>query len=211
MKTYKTILLLGIIAAGKDTQADLISSKLKIQSISTGELIREEIAKEITDYRDLREVINKGDLIEDYIVYDMLRKELKKYSVNSPLILNGAVRREHQIVLLDKALEEVGRKLDMVIYLDLEDQIAIDRLSKRVHDKATGKTYHLEFNPPPKNAEIERRHDDKPEVIKQRLVKFHKYIDIILAEYKRRNILKVFNANTTIENLNNNIINYLTR
>ncbi|MDQ6985622.1 MAG: nucleoside monophosphate kinase [Candidatus Dojkabacteria bacterium] len=207
---YKTIVVLGILGAGKDTQAELLEKKLGYTIISSGEVLRQKCKADKEFCNKVQHYQDSGDLVPNEIVFDVLKENLDKH-VDENLLLTGVVRRFPQVEMLDKILKDSGRKLDLVVFLELSDEDAIDRLSKRVYDPKTGKTYHMEFNPPAEGIEVKRRADDEPESIKLRLVRYHEAINGILDEYEKRSILLRVSAKGNINEISDSLVDFLKK
>lgn len=204
------ILFIGPSGSGKDTQAAMLEDQFGFTSISTGQLLRDELSSGSELGEEIKSYINKGKWAPDEIVYKMVENFISKHNSDN-FILTGAIRRHSQISLLDNALKEIDQELNMVIHFELSEETAIERLSKRVIDPKTGNIYHKEFNPPPAGVEVIVREDDKPEAIKSRMNEFNSTFKPILEEYKNREILKTMDASKPIDEINKNIIDLINK
>lgn len=208
------ILLIGPSGSGKDTQAELLVDKYEFVRVSTGDLLRDISNGENEIQKIIKQAMNEGFLADNF-VFGLTQIYLEHLAATK-LLLSGVVRRLTQIELLDETLDAVGKKLDKVIYFDLNDEEAIRRMSGRLICDACGENYHLIFNPPHKvdtcdkcGAKLTRREDDNPEAIKNRLADFHKDNDEILANYEARGMLIKIDASSGIEEIHREVVKAL--
>ncbi len=140
------IILLGPQGAGKGTQAQRLADEVGATHISTGDIVRAEIksgselGKKVQDYND------RGELVPDEIIVEMAKPYLDDAD---SWLLDGFPRNEAQAKALDQALEDIGEDLDAVVALEAPDDALVERLSGRRQSQATGKIYHVEYDPPP--------------------------------------------------------------
>ena len=184
------LLILGPAGSGKGTQAKLISEHYKIPHISTGDLIREEIASGSVFGKKLEQLINKGNLVSDEDVLKLLKQRLD--ASKSGFILDGYPRNLNQAKTLDKITT-----INAVIFLDVKNNEVVRRLSTRWQCRTCGEIYNTEAKPPAKKGKCDKcssslyqRDDDKPQAIKKRLEIFHKDTQPIIDFYKKKGILK---------------------
>lgn len=186
------IILLGAPGAGKGTQAEQISKKLNVPSISTGFIIRQAIADKTEIGVMAKDLIDKGQLLPDDVVIKLLLERIKSDDCKNGYILDGFPRTIAQA----EALEELGISIDKVIDLELADDVIIERLSGRRECSECGRTYHITNNKPSVEGKCDscggalvHRKDDKPETIKNRLAVYHKQTEPLKAFYKERGLL----------------------
>jgi adenylate kinase len=174
------LLFIGPSGSGKDTQAEILAEKQNFDVISTGDLLRAEMHSGSELGIEIRGYVDQGKWAPDDITYKLLENYLEQ---NKPenIILTGAVRRESQIPLLNKALENQGLKLDKVVFFDLSDNEVMDRLS------------------------IRGRQDDVPENIQSRIQEFHDTTKPILEEYRRQGLLLSIDASPGIEDISSKL------
>jgi adenylate kinase len=156
-------------------------------SVEAGKLVRE-AAK--TDPEVDRLANEEGKLIPPKMMFSILTKYIEE---NDPdinnFILDGYPRSELQNKLLRDWLEKRNRKIDFVIYLTLDEEESIKRLSSRRIDKSTGEIYNLITKPIPEGVSVYQREDDKPLAIKERLKEYHQKTKPVIETYKKENIL----------------------
>ncbi|MEM4336390.1 MAG: nucleoside monophosphate kinase [Candidatus Woesearchaeota archaeon] len=204
------LVILGKPGSGKGTQAGLISKKLRIPHISTGEILRKLERENTLIAKLIKKRIDKGFFIPDTIAADITFKRIRRNDCKKGFILDGFPRNVQQAKMLDKKFE-----IDKVIYIDLSDSIIIKRLSAR-RECYCGRVYNMITNPPKKDEicdicgrKIYIRNDDKPAIIKNRLKLYRKTAKPLIDFYKKKKILIKVNGNQPIKELFKVIINSL--
>lgn len=193
MQRKINLILLGAPGAGKGTQAELISKRYSIPAISTGAIIREEIASGSELGERVKSYTTRGELVPDAVVIDIIKSRLKKDDCANGFILDGFPRTVPQA----KALDEMGVEITDVISIEVSDEDIMTRMSGRRVCKKCGATYHVKFKPSP-NGEfcpcgepLTIRADDDPEVVKSRLVIYHEQTEPLKEFYSKKNLLKI--------------------
>ncbi len=177
MKNY---ILFGPPGAGKGTQSALIAKKYNFVHISTGELLRREIKKESAIGLRAKNLIEKGLLVDDEMVLEMLKHELTNNNDANGFIFDGYPRTLKQALDLDILLGSLSRKVEAVICLRISEDLIIERIQRR--------------------AEIEGRADDASvEIIKKRLLTYHSLTEPIIELYKKQGKYFAVKGDTTIE------------
>jgi adenylate kinase len=160
------ILLLGPQGAGKGTQAKRISREYGIPHIASGEILRSEMAAGTELGRRVRDVYDRGDLVSDDLVIELIRTRLGQPDTDAGFILDGFPRTTVQAEALDAMFGEIGRGFDVVFALQIPDEIAFERLRRR--------------------AAIESRPDDTDEAIRRRLDNYHRETAPLIEYYRTR-------------------------
>lgn len=198
------LLFIGPSGSGKDTQAEFLVNESNYKRISTGDLIRELIEGENTTQNRIRDNLRKG-FAPDGFVFGLLEIYLAEENTQD-IVFSGSVRRFSQIQLFDETLSLTNRKLDKVVYFELSDEEATQRMISRYKCPTCSRNYNLQTNPPKNGlvcdddgAQLTRRDDDNEESMKLRLAEFHKEAESILAEYEKRGISVRLDASKTIE------------
>lgn len=185
------IVIFGPPGSGKGTYASIMTKRLGISHISTGDLVREEIQNQTSLGRMIEKYSSSGTLVPDEIITEMLRKRLAP-ELSKGFILEGYPRTVSQARELEKIT-----KIDVVVNLNVPDDVLVDRLSARLQCKKCGAIYN-EKTLRPKVAgkcdkcggELFRRVDDEPEVIRQRLRVYREASEPVVDFYRSRNLLK---------------------
>lgn len=192
------LILLGAPGAGKGTQADIISEKYGIPQISTGVILREEIAKGSELGNRVKGIIDAGNLVPDEDVVAIVKERLKQDDCKNGYILDGFPRTIPQAEALDKMLSELDSKIDVVISIEVADEDIVRRMSGRRVCKKCGASYHIEYNPSPAGENCGKcgetlsvRADDDPKVVADRLKVYHEKTAPLKAFYEKQGKLKV--------------------
>jgi len=182
------LIIFGPPGAGKGTYTSRLATRLKIASIATGDIFREEIKRSTVLGRKVAEFVNKGELVPDEITIEILKKRLNEPNSQSGFILDGYPRTIEQAKALDKIA-----KIDAVIQIIVPEWIIIERLSNRRICKNCGEIYNLRFIKPKIEGvcdkcggQLYQREDDKPEVIKERLKVYEKQTQPLIDYYKQK-------------------------
>ncbi|MDB6096566.1 MAG: adenylate kinase [Francisellaceae bacterium] len=188
------IILLGAPGAGKGTQAEFLCQHFAIPKISTGDMLREAIRLQNPLGILAASIIAKGELINDDLIIGLVQERLNKADCNSGFLLDGFPRTLAQA----SALQDAHIEIDSVVEIEVSDNCIINRLSGRRIHEPSGRTYHLDFNPPKiKNLDdltlepLIQREDDKEAVIRQRLAIYHQQTSPVINWY--RNYIPHFN------------------
>lgn len=193
------IIMLGAPGAGKGTQALKIAEKYCIPHISTGDIFRANIKNETELGIKAKAYIDKGQLVPDELVIDLIINRVKESDCKNGYILDGFPRTIPQAEEFDKALEENDEEINCVIDIEVPDEDIIRRMSGRRTCLECGATYHIEYNPTKIEdicdccgKKIVLRDDDKPQTVKKRLAVYHEQTQPLRDYYEAGNkILKV--------------------
>ena len=194
------IVLLGPQGAGKGTQAQRISRETGAKHISTGDLVRAEIKSGSELGQTIKEYNDRGDLVPDEIIIQMMRPYLDE--VDS-WILDGFPRNQSQAEALDEMLKEIAAELEAAVALEAPDDLLVERLSGRRTSESTGNIYHAEYDPPPEDSEEDpgpfvQRKDDREDAIRHRLKIYHEQTEPLKGYYADRGILVQVDATQPI-------------
>lgn len=163
------VLVLGPQGSGKGTQARLIADAYEIPHVSTGEMLRQAIASGSDLGRRVQPIVDAGELVPDELMVELIRTRLATEDAGSGFVLDGYPRTVAQAEALDALLREVGRRLDIVLELQVPEAVSVDRLMKR--------------------ARLEGRADDTPEAIRTRLELYRRHTEPLLEHYRARGIV----------------------
>lgn len=198
--------ILGAPGAGKGTLASALSEVIGIPSISTGALLRNEIASgsELGVYID--SLISKGNFVPDDIMVKILLNRLKSEDCRRGYILDGFPRNADQA----RHLIDYGINLTRALLLDISDDIIVSRLGGRRECVSCRRTYHIADNPPKKEgicdvcgSALRTRSDDDEEIIKNRLEIYHKETEPLISFFERKDLLSRIDASKSVEETRN--------
>lgn len=188
------LIFLGAPGAGKGTQAEIVSQRLSVPIISTGNILRESIKNGTELGMKAKAVIDVGGLVPDDVIMAIVAERLLRPDCDNGFILDGVPRTLTQA----KALAELGITVDRVIDIDVPDQMIIDRLSGRRVCESCGSSYHTVAKPPVTDGvcdschgKLVTRDDDRPETVKKRLSVYHSLTEPLVEYYEKLGKLRV--------------------
>ena len=187
------LIFFGAPGAGKGTQAEIVSEKLGIPTISTGAIIRGAIRDGTQLGKAAQSYIESGALVPDEVVIGLIRERIAEKDCENGFILDGFPRTVPQA----KALSDMGVAIDVVLDLEVEDERIVARMSGRRICPKCGASYHLQYKKPAKEgvcdacgSELSIRKDDAPEVVKSRLDVYHKETEPLRDFYDKMGVLR---------------------
>ena len=183
-------ILIGPPGAGKGTQAKVICGRFGIPQISTGDMLRAHKAKGTELGLKAAEFMSKGELVPDEVVIGMVEERLKEPDAQNGYLFDGFPRTVAQAEALDAMLERIGTKLDGVVLIEVADELLVERVCGRRTDRRSGQIYHLKYNPPPPDADLEQRADDREETVRDRLRVYHAQTAPLVPYYEQRGVLQ---------------------
>ncbi|MEJ2706430.1 MAG: adenylate kinase [Anaerolineales bacterium] len=200
------IVLLGPPGAGKGTQAKIISEKLDLPHISSGDIFRENL-KNKTELGELaRGYIERGELVPDDVTIAMIRDRLSRPDCENGALLDGFPRTPAQAEALDSMLADFGGQVDCVPYIKVPEEVLIERLTGRWTCRAAGHIFHEKFNPPQKpgvcdydGSELYQREDDKAETVIHRIHVYLEQTEPLIGYYRQRGKLIEIDGTQSIE------------
>ena len=192
----ENLLFFGPPGVGKGTQAQRLSAVFRIPHISTGDMLRAAIASNTPLGERAKEFIDKGQLVPDELILDVIADRLDQADTARGFLLDGFPRTVPQAVALGSMLEKAGKALSAVLVLDAPVEELVDRISKRRTCTSCGASYHIVAKPPKMPGTCDRcggtlvqRSDDSEEIIRNRLVEY---------QAKTKPVLDYFRANTKL-------------
>lgn len=181
------LILLGGPGAGKGTQATFITEKYDIPQISTGDMLRAAVKAATPLGLEAKKIMDQGGLISDEIITGMVRDRVAEADCENGYLLDGFPRTIPQA----DAMRELGINIDYVIEISVDDGEIIKRMSGRRAHLASGRTYHLMYNPPKKEGKdditgepLVQREDDKEDTVKKRLTIYHEQTEPLIDYYQ---------------------------
>jgi adenylate kinase len=183
------LVLLGPPGSGKGTQAAVLCERLGIPKISTGDMLRAATEAGTKLGLEAKSYMNAGKLVPDEVVIGLVEERLGAPDATKGFILDGFPRTTAQADALGATLDRLRRPLDRVLQIDVPSALLTERAVLRRTDKRTGQIYHLKYSPPPPDAELEHRADDREETVKKRLDLYESLTAALLPYYDRLGLL----------------------
>lgn len=181
------IILLGAPGAGKGTQAQFLMSKYGIPQISTGDMLRSAIKEGTALGLAAKKVMDAGQLVSDDIIIGLVKERIKKEDCVKGFLLDGFPRTIPQA----DAMKENGITIDHVIEFDVPDDVIVSRISGRRVHPASGRIYHIQYNPPKVDGkddltgeDLVIRPDDQEETVRKRLAIYHEQTKLLVGYYR---------------------------
>lgn len=210
------IIMLGAPGAGKGTQAKMIAEKCGIPHISTGDIFRANIKNGTELGAKAKEYMDKGLLVPDELVCDLVVDRIQQADCEKGYILDGFPRTIPQAEALENALNAIEQKLDYAIDIDVPDENIINRMSGRRACVGCGATYHVLFNPTKVEGKCDvcgelliLRDDDKPETVKKRLDVYHTQTQPLIDFYTKRKVLVEVDGTQSMDKVFDDIMKIL--
>lgn len=203
------LILLGAPGAGKGTQAELLTEKLGIPAISTGNMLREAMKNGTEVGKQAKSYMDQGLLVPDDVIIGIVRERVSQPDCQKGFILDGVPRTIPQA----EALEKAGIRIDYVVSIEIDDSVIENRMSGRRVCSACGASYHVVANPPKKEGicdlcggELVIRKDDVPETVHRRLEVYHEETEALKDYYAKLGKLKLVEGNQPIEDADKAIL-----
>ena len=210
------IIMIGAQGAGKGTQAKMIAEKCGIPHISTGDIFRANIKNGTELGAKAKEYMDKGLLVPDELVCDLVVDRIQQADCEKGYILDGFPRTIPQAEALENALNAIEQKLDYAIDIDVPDENIINRMSGRRACVGCGATYHVLFNPTKVEGKCDvcgesliLRDDDKPETVKKRLDVYHTQTQPLIDFYTERKVLVEVDGTQSMDKVFDDIMKIL--
>ena len=183
------IILLGAPGAGKGTQAQFLTQHFSIPQISTGDMLRAAIQTGTELGQKAKKYMDAGQLVPDEVIIGLVKERIAQEDCQKGFLLDGFPRTLAQA----DALKAAGIEIDAVIEIDVPDATIVQRMSGRRVHPASGRTYHLDYNPPKEAGKDDetgepliQREDDRPEVVLDRLKVYHEQTQPLIDYYRQQ-------------------------
>ena len=183
------IVLVGPPGSGKGTQAQILCKKFAIPQISTGDMLRAAKASGTLDPQ-FRAIMDAGGLVPDEAMIGLIDKRIDADDCKNGFMLDGFPRTVPQAEALERLLAARSLRIGAVVQLDVSRSLLEERLIHRRTDKKSGQIYHLVYSPPPPDAELEHRADDRPESVGKRLDAYEAMTAALLPYYEGKALLR---------------------
>ncbi|MDI9646105.1 MAG: adenylate kinase [Archaeoglobales archaeon] len=211
------LILLGAPGAGKGTQAKRLAEKYKIAHISTGDMLRDAVARGSDLGKKAKEYMDRGELVPDDIVIGIVKERLKEEDCRNGFILDGFPRTLKQAEALDKILLELGKEIDAVINIFVPEDEVVKRIAYRRSCRRCGAVYNLIYDPPKGDVcdkcggDLYQRDDDKEEVVRERYRVYRNRTEPLIEYYRKRGKIIDVNGTRSIEDVFNEIVRSLPK
>lgn len=207
------IILLGPPGAGKGTQSARLVDHYGMRQLSTGDMLRAAVKAQTPVGIKAKEVMDRGELVSDEIVSDLIDAELAALDSDTGVIFDGYPRTEAQAHSLDDLLAKHGRSLDHVIELDVDEDALVERITGRYTCAQCGAGYHDTFQQPATegvcdkcgSTEFKRRPDDNEETVRTRMAEYRAKTAPILPVYESRGLVRRVDGMAAIEDVTNSL------
>ena len=203
------LILLGAPGAGKGTQAELLTEKLSIPAISTGNMLREAISNGTDLGKQVKRYMDDGLLVPDELILGIIAERVQEPDCVHGFILDGVPRTLAQA----EALDAKGVRIDHVVSIEISDDVIEARMTGRRVCGKCGASYHISANPPETEGicdqcggELVIRKDDAPETVRRRLEVYHESTEVLKDYYAKAGKLRIINGQQSIEDANRDIL-----
>ena len=207
------LILLGPPGAGKGTQAERLRDDFGIPHISTGDILRAEVAEGSELGRKAKRFMDAGELVPDEVIVEMITRRLGAGDARDGFLLDGFPRNAEQADALAEALAGLERRLTAALLIEVPDDEVVRRLAgRRVCVKNPSHIYHTEFDPPEHEdvcdqdgSRLVQREDDKEETIRKRLEVYHSQTEPLIEYYDRAGLLRRFDGRRSAEDVHDHL------
>ena len=195
------IILLGPPGAGKGTQANHLIRDFGLVQLSTGDMLRAAVKSGSEIGKKAKAVMDAGELVSDEIVVGIVEERIKEPDCEKGFLLDGFPRNIVQAEKLDEMLQRSGQKIDCVLEIEVDEEAVVRRIAGRRFHLASGRSYHIEFNPPKvadrdddTGEELVQRDDDNEETVRARLNTYNEQTAPLSDHYRKQNLLKAIDG-----------------
>jgi adenylate kinase len=195
------LILLGPPGAGKGTQAERLQADFGLAHISTGDMLRAQVAQGTELGREAEKYMNAGELVPDEVILGMIGRRIAEQDAREGFLLDGFPRNTSQADALAATLADSGRRLTGVLLIDVPDEEVVRRLAGRRVCLKSGHVYHVEFDPPKREgvcdqdgSRLIQREDDREETIRRRLEVYGRETAPLIDYYEAAGLLRRFDG-----------------
>jgi len=209
----KYVILLGAPGAGKGTQAAILRERFGLAHISSGDLFRENVSKQTPLGVLAKSYMDKGELVPDQVTIQMVMERIARPDCAAGVVFDGFPRTEAQAQALDAAFAQEGKRVALVLLVQVRDEILIERLSARWFCPTDGTVYNLLSNPPQvagkcdkDGVALEQRNDDKPATVQRRLEVYRAQTAPLIGYYTRAGLLRQVDGEQRIDQVQTELV-----
>jgi adenylate kinase len=209
----RVVVLLGAPGAGKGTQAQILSEKLGLAHVATGDLFRAAVRDETPLGLTAKGFMDRGELVPDAVTIEMLLERLARRDAAAGILLDGFPRNTAQAEILDKALAEKGGRVDVAPYIEVPEGDLVARLGGRWICRAQGHPYHELTKKPARpgvcdvdGSELYQRDDDKPATVQARLRQQLGALDTVVEYYRGHGVLRAVDGRGGIDKVTGDLL-----
>jgi len=212
------VILLGPPGAGKGTQAKILNQRFAMAHVASGDLFRENIAKQTALGLLAKSFMDKGELVPDDVTVRMVVERIAQPDCARGVVFDGFPRTQAQAQALDAALAQANKKIAAVLWVNVREEVLIQRLTARRICPTDGAVYNLLTNPPKIASQCDhdgsaliQRDDDKPPAVQRRLQVFHSQTQPLIDYYRAAGLLHEVQGEQPIERVQSEIVNIAER
>jgi adenylate kinase len=206
------LILLGPPGAGKGTQAERLREDFALAHISTGDMLRAQVAQHSDLGREAERYMNAGELVPDGVILDMIGQRISEQDAREGFLLDGFPRNTSQADALNRTLTESGRRLTAVLLIDVPDDEVVRRLGGRRVCLKSGHVYHVEFDPPKREgvcdqdgSRLIQRDDDSEQTIRRRLEVYARQTAPLIDYYDQAGLLRRFDGRRSPDEVHDHV------
>lgn len=207
------IILLGPPGSGKGTQGEYLEKSLNIKRISTGDILRNEIEAGSEIGKTVQDIISKGYLVSDEIIMEIIGSNLVLEEYVNGFILDGFPRNLDQAKLLEALLEKLNKKISLVLFFAISDQVLIERICNRYYCAKCGASYNKIFKLPIVSdqcdvcgsKDFKVREDDNIESVSSRMQQYRAKTEPLALYYQNKDILRSINSDQAVDKISKDI------
>ncbi len=200
------LVLVGPPGAGKGTQASRLSADYGVPHIATGEMLRENVREETELGKKAKRYMDRGELVPDELIIEMVRERLTGSDSDSGFILDGFPRTVPQAEALEQLLDELEKPLQLVLRMAIDEDEVLRRITGRRVCEDCGETYHVEMDPPRQEGvcdecggRLVQREDDSEEIVRERLDAYREQTEGVVSFYEERGLLHHVDAEGEVD------------